>query len=37
MLLDKYNLVEDTVPWETNLENDDIETNSMNELFEYED
>ncbi len=35
MLLDEYNLVEDYVPWETNLESDDIETNSMNELFEY--
>ena len=37
MLLDEYNLVEDSVPWETNLEVDDIETNSMNELFEYGD
>ena len=37
MLLDEYNLVEDSVPLETNLENDDIETNSMNELFEYGD
>lgn len=37
MLLDEYNLVEDLIPWETNINTDDIETNSMNELFDYGD
>lgn len=32
-----YNLEEDLIPWETNISEDDIETNSMNELFNYED
>lgn len=37
MLLVDYNLEEDLIPWETNISDDDIETNSMNELFNYED
>ena len=37
MLLVDYNLEEDLIPWETNISEDDIETNSMNELFNYED
>lgn len=37
MLLTDYNLEEDLIPWETNISDDDIETNSMNELFNYED
>lgn len=37
MLSVDYNLEEDLIPWETNISEDDIETNSMNELFDYED